>query len=347
MRVHITDLKPGNYLKDDTFSSRGLHVLSKGTHLRIDEIAKLMQHGVDYVDIEAPKEPLLISGKKQINIQAITKNFDHMIAGFESFYMEALAKGSFNQTMVDDVLQPLLGSLDKHKDVVSLLLMLDREDNYTYNHSLQVGMLSYYISSWLGYTKEESYEISRAGYLIDIGNCRISPELLNKPGKLTSAEYEEVKRHTTYGYEIIRNSMGDRNTALAALQHHEREDGSGYPGNLKKSEIHPYAQIAAIADVYSAMTTDRVYQPKQELISVLRELHNLSFGKLNAKSVHAFIQHLMPNFIGKSVLLNTGDMGIIIMNNPTDVFRPLVQIETRFCDLSRERNVAIVEIYME
>ncbi|MCL6602717.1 MAG: HD-GYP domain-containing protein [Paenibacillus sp.] len=346
MRVHVTDLKNGDYLREDTFSSRGIHVLSKGTKLRGEEIFKLVQFGVDYVDIEA-REELVITPSKPLTIQNLTTNFDHMIEGFESLYLEALTKGRFNQTMVDDVLQPLLGSLDKQKDVVTLLLLLDREDNYTYNHSLQVGMLSYYIASWLGYTKKECYDISRAGYLIDIGKCQVSPELLNKPGKLTAAEFNEVKRHTTYGYEIIRSSMDDRNTALVALQHHEREDGSGYPDNLTKTEIHPYAQIAAIADVYSAMTTPRIYQSKQELITVLREIHNLSFGKLNAKSVHAFIQHLMPNFIGKRVLLSTGDMGVIIMNNPTDVFRPLVQIENKFCDLSRERHIAIVEIYME
>ncbi|MCE3199966.1 HD-GYP domain-containing protein [Paenibacillus sonchi] len=346
MRVHVTDLKPGDYLKVDTFSSKGLHVLPKGSQLRIEEIAKLMQHGVDYVDIEAIQEELAPSSRSSV-IQSASRNFDTMIDGFESVYMEALTKGSFNQSVVDDILQPSLESLDKHKDVVSLLLLLDREDNYTYNHSLQVGMLSYYIATWLGYSKKECYEIGRAGYLIDIGKCRISPELLNKPGKLTAAEYDEVKLHTIYGYEIIRNSMDDPYTALVALQHHEREDGSGYPHNLTKDDIHPYSQIAAVADIYSAMTSARIYQSKQELISVLREINTLSFGKLNGKPVQAFIQHLMPNFIGKRVLLSTGDMGVIIMNNPLDVFRPLVQIEGKFLDLARERTIAVVEIYME
>ncbi|MRN53078.1 HD-GYP domain-containing protein [Paenibacillus monticola] len=346
MRVHVTDLKPGHFLGEDTFSSRGLHVLAKGTKLRIEEIAKLMQHSVDYVDIEVVTEEPPPTRRASI-IKAVTGNFDTMIDGFESVYMEALTEGRFNQSLVDDVLQPTLLSLDKHKDVVTLLLLLDREDNYTYNHSLQVGMLSYYIATWLGYSKRECYEIGRSGYLIDIGKCRISPALLNKPGKLTSLEFEEVKLHTTYGYEIIRNSMDDKHTALVALQHHEREDGSGYPGKLTASEIHPYAQIAAIADIYSAMTTPRVYQSKQELISVLREIHNLSFGKLNGKSVQAFIQHLMPNFIGKRVLLSTGDMGVIVLNNPIDVFRPLVQSGGKFLDLSRDRNIAVVEIYME
>lgn len=346
MRVHVSDLKPGNSLRADAYSSRGLHVLKKGSLLQIDEIAKLMQHGIDYVDIQILEEDTPSLHTPSI-IQTVTTNFDAMIDGFESVYMEALLKGNFNQSTVDDILQPSLQSLDKHKDVVSLLLLLDREDNYTYNHSLQVGMLSYYIATWLGYSKQECYDIGRAGYLIDIGKCRISPALLNKPGKLTALEFEEIKLHTTYGYEIVRNSMDDTNTALAVLQHHEREDGSGYPGNLTKSEIHPYAQIAAVADIYSAMTSKRAYQSKQELISVLRELNNLSFGKLNGRTVQAFIRHLMPNFIGKRVLMSTGELGVIVMNNTIDIFRPLVKIEGEFIDLSRERNIAIEEIYMD
>ncbi|MEK3713897.1 HD-GYP domain-containing protein [Paenibacillus sp. FSL R7-0333] len=346
MRVHVMDLKPGDHLRMDTFSSRGLHVLPKGSRLQMEEIAKLIQHGVDYVDIETVQEEPAPSSRTSI-IQAAASSFDTTIDGFESLYMEALSKGSFNQSVVDDILQPTLSTLDKHKDVVTLLLLLDREDNYTYNHSLQVGMLSYYLASWLGYSKTECYEIGRAGYLIDIGKCRISPAILNKPGKLTPEEYEEIKLHTIYGYEIIQNSMNDPFTALVALQHHEREDGSGYPKQLTKTDIHPYAQIAAVADIYSAMTTHRVYQSKQELISVLREINSLSFGKLNGKPVQAFINHLMPNFIGKRVLLSTGDMGVIVMNNPLDVFRPLVQSEGKFLDLSRERKIAVVEIYME
>ncbi|KUP26349.1 HD-GYP domain-containing protein [Paenibacillus sp. DMB5] len=346
MRVHVMDLKAGDYLQSDTFSSRGLHVLSKGSRLRLEEISRLIQHGVDYVDIDAREHIVIHTGSSPV-IETVNASFDNSIEGFESLYLEALTKGSFNQSVVDDILQPTLQALDKHKDVVTLLMLLDREDNYTYNHSLQVGMLSYYIASWLGYSKQECYEIARAGYLIDIGNCQIPPSILQKPGKLTPQEYEEVKLHTLYGNEIIRSSMDHPFTALIALQHHERDDGTGYPNNLTKSEIHPYAQIAAVADTYSAMTSQRAYQSKQEFISVLRELNSLSFGKLNGSHVQAFIQHLMPNFINKKVLLSTGDKGVIIMNNPLDVFRPLVQIESKFVDLSRERHITVAEIYME
>lgn len=118
MRVHVSDLKPGNHLNSDAYSSRGLHVLPKGSLLQIDDIAKLMQHGVDYVDIQTlVEEPAPLS--RPSIIQTVTTSFDTMIDGFENLYMEALLKGSFNQSVVNDILQPSLQSLDKQKDVVS------------------------------------------------------------------------------------------------------------------------------------------------------------------------------------------------------------------------------------
>jgi HD-GYP domain-containing protein (c-di-GMP phosphodiesterase class II) len=155
-----------------------------------------------------------------------------------------------------------------------------------------------------------------------------------------------MKRHTNYGYEIILNSTSDELSALVALQHHEREDGSGYPCGLTEEKIHPYAKIAAVADVYTAMISNRVYQSKQELFTVLKELNDLSFGKLSPEPTQALINHMLPNFIGKKVLLSSGEVGAIIMTNPSDFFRPLIRTESRFIDLSKERALMIVEIYM-
>ena len=147
-------------------------------------------------------------------------------------------------------------------------------------------------------------------------------------------------------YEIIKASTQNEIFATVALQHHEREDGSGYPHGLRRDEIHPYARITAVADVYSAMTTNRVYQTKQELISVLCELYSLSFGQLNGEATQELIKHMLPNFIGKKVLLTTGETGVIVMNNSTDYFRPLVQTSGSFINLAKERDIAIVEIYV-
>ncbi|WP_106766424.1 HD-GYP domain-containing protein [Paenibacillus faecalis] len=346
MRIHVTDLIPGDQMLREVFNRNGVHVLKKGTIVQLEEISRLVQHGIDYIDIE-PREILLSidpSSETPEALNQIKPKFDQAIDGFTTMYLEALKTGKFNESVVDDSFQPVVGSLMEQKDVVSLLLLLNEKDDYTYKHSMQVGMLSYYLAIWMGYSSKEAYKVGRAGYLHDIGKSKIPKEILDKPGKLTAEEFEKIKLHTIYGYDIIRESIDDKVTALVALQHHERDDGSGYPKGLYEHQIHPYSHIAAVADVYSAMTTNRVYQSKQQLLIVLRELYSLSFGKLNGKPSHAFIQHMLPNFIGKKVVLNTGETGIIVMNNQSDYFRPLIKTSERFIDLSKEPDCAIHEI---
>ncbi|WP_435921828.1 HD-GYP domain-containing protein [Paenibacillus sp. DYY-L-2] len=348
MKAHIMDLSPGDRLESDVFNDYGVLVLQKEKELTSEAIVKLMQHGIDYVHIipQSVNVEVPVAVPFPEHVQKAKPYLDDAIDGFEAIFMEALSNGTFDNNKVDSLLEPMVAQLNVQKDVVSLLLAVNDKDNYTYNHSLQVGMLSYYIALWIGYTPEEAYLAGKAGYLIDIGKSKVPQEILNKPGKLTPEEFEEVKRHTIYGHDIILKSTGDELTALVALQHHERDDGSGYPKGLKQDEIHPYAKIAAVADVFSAMTSNRIYQSKQELLSVLKELNNLSFGKLSPEPTQALISHLIPNFIGKKVLLSSGEIGSIVMTNQSDFFRPLVQTDSRFVDLSKERQTAITEVYM-
>ncbi|MDQ0170869.1 HD-GYP domain-containing protein [Paenibacillus tundrae] len=349
MRVHVTDLKPGDLLINDVYNNAGLHMLVKGSTLSEDDIAKLLQHGIDYADVEHTPSDLHSDEQtlRSDQTRLLTNLFEDTIKGTEMLFEQAMEKGFIDESQVDHILVNLTSQLEKQKDVVSLLLMMDGDNEYTYTHSLQVGMLAFYIAGWMGYNPEECLTVAKAGYLHDIGKSKIPPEMLHKPGKLTPEEFEEMKKHTLYGYEIIMESTQDELLATVALQHHEREDGSGYPYGLKRDEIHPYSRITAVADVYSAMTTNRVYQTKQELISVLCELYSLSFGQLNGEVTQELIKHMLPNFIGKRVLLTTGQTGLIVMNNPADYFRPLVQTSSAFIDLAKERDVAIVEIYVQ
>ncbi|WP_036717434.1 HD-GYP domain-containing protein [Paenibacillus sp. JCM 10914] len=348
MRVHVTDLIPGDQMQQDAYNQSGLHVLKKGTSIRSEDISKLKQHGIDYIEIVQREVAITTDPQSDLSdaYHNLLPHFQLAFDGCSTLFSEAAETGRFNSSVVDDSFQPLINSLNEHSDVVSLLLLFNGKDDYTYRHSIQVGMLCYYIANWMGYASDEAYHIGTAGYLHDIGKCKIPSDILNKPGKLLPEEFEAVKLHTIYGYEIISESMDDKISATVALQHHERDDGSGYPRALREEQIHPYAHICAVADVYSAMTTNRVYQSKQQLLTVLRELYGLSFGKLNGKPTHAFIQQMLPNFIGKKVELTNGESGIIVMNHPSDYFRPLVQVGPRFVDLSKEVDVAIAEILL-
>lgn len=348
MKTHVMELQEGDRLRTDVFNRAGLHVLPKGTSIHTEEIALLIRQSIDYVDIELRTgEEAQSSGNNLSFTQRLRDNFYFTVKGYQALFLEALTTGKFNQDMVEQHLVPMLEVLDRNKDVVSLLITFTEEDVNVYNHSLQVGLLSYYIATWLGYSPNECYDISKAGYLHDIGKSQVRQSLRNREQELTGEEREELNRHTSYGYEIIRKSSGEEVTALVALQHHEREDGSGYPAGLRKEKIHPYAEIVAVANEYIAMTTPDASGTRRDLLSVLKSIYNLGFGKLNEKAVQALTSNLLPNFIGKKVKLSNGETATIVWNNPSDIFKPLVQIdEWQFRDLSRERHIELMQVFV-
>lgn len=347
MRVHVLQLIVGDKLISDSYNSVGLHLLSSDTVLDAGDISMLNRHSVDYVDI-APRSSEIekvVEEKptRQANVLQIN-SFNSAVQGIKEMFEALQDGGSLRNEAVESAFNPMIDSIHEEKDVVSLLLSLNSQDDYTLQHSVQVGMLSYYIAKWMNKSEKEALVIGKAGYLHDIGKSRIHPDILNKPDKLTKDEFEEVQKHTIYGYDIIRKSIKDDTLALVALQHHERMDGSGYPLRKFGTDIHSYSRIVAVADVYSAMISSRVYQQRRDMLHVLKELHRMSFGELDPKITQVFIRNMIPNFIGKKVSLSDGREGTIIMTNPTDFFRPLINIDNQFLDLSQLANIEITTI---
>jgi putative nucleotidyltransferase with HDIG domain len=344
MRIHVEKLVVGDRLISDTYNELGLNVISRGTLLNVEDIHKLNMHNIEYVDIspryfEHTQQTESVTASSYVE-QALA--FSDAIEGIKGLFHIAAEEGLIQDEEVQASFNPLMNSFQHEKDVVSLLLSLNSKDDYTYQHSVQVGMLSYYMAKWLGKSGQESMDIGKAGFLHDIGKCKIDSSILKKPGRLNDAEFAEIKRHTIYGYEIINRSFHDHALSMAALQHHERLDGHGYPMGKKGEDIHAYAKIVAVADVYSAMICTRVYQVKRDLLIVLKELYRMSFGELDAEVAQVFIKHMIPNFIGKQVVLSDGRSGKIIMTNPSDFFKPLVQIGNQFVDLSHESGIEIL-----
>ncbi|WP_274652327.1 HD-GYP domain-containing protein [Paenibacillus humicola] len=351
MRVHVMELKDGDRLSRDAFNGYGLHVLSKGTILFAKEIARLFQHQIEYVDVEDRLPAITVnrtieSGLSPKWLETVRPIYQDAVSGCEQLFADALQKGFIEERDANESFQPLVENFRMERDVVSMLLLLNTKDDYTYQHSVQVGMLAYYLASWLGYNEQDAVYAGKAGFLHDLGKCRIEGSILNKPGRLTKDEFEKIKAHTLHGHDILKASFADTVPALVALQHHERADGSGYPNGLTGDRMHPFSQIVAVADVYSAMISSRVYQQKRDLLFVLRELYRMSFGELEPQTTHTFIRHMIPNFIGKRVELHTGEVGTIIMTHPTEYFRPLIQIDNHFVDLTVDRSLEVKQVYM-
>ncbi len=167
MRVHITDVRSGDRLSEDIFNSFGLHVLSKGTILNEKELSRMFQHQIDYIEIEWRASQTPAATETQPSAPAynplLRPLYQDAVAGAEQLFERALAEGQISEQDIKESFQPLVDNFRAERDVVSLLLMLNSQDDYTYQHSVQVGMLSYYIARWLNWSEEETIRAGNAG----------------------------------------------------------------------------------------------------------------------------------------------------------------------------------------
>ncbi|GAB2723231.1 HD-GYP domain-containing protein [Paenibacillus thermoaerophilus] len=340
MKVHVTELNVGDRLIANAYNSFGLHILSADTVLRASDISKLLLHRVDYVDIAGTRP----KAESADTSAPLTEFYSNAVRQVSKLFEDVRVTGTIDESEVDNSIAPLLDLFQTERDLVSVLLSSVSRDEYTYQHCVQVGSISYFIAQWMGLPEEDCSRIGKAGYLHDIGKCRIPSSVLNKPGRLSDEEYAQVRKHPEYGYQIIQASMDNDLCAKVALEHHERMDGSGYPYGIKGTEIQLASRIVAVADVYSAMICDRAYQKRRHLLDVLRELYRLSFSELDPAVVQVFLRFMMPNFVGKKAHLSNGEEGIVVLIHESDWFRPLVQVNGTYIDLKVRRDLEIQDV---
>lgn len=226
--------------------------------------------------------------------------------------------------MVEQMIEEML----QNRDFVLTLSQMRSIDDYTYQHSVNVGVLSLMIGIDLDIDQETLKQLGIGAMLHDIGKTMISEDIIKKPSKLTQEEYIEVKKHTTYGYEILRQTEVSEEAAQIALFHHEKYDGTGYNRGLKSNAIPFLARIVAVADVYDAMSNDRVYQKKASHDKVFREITHLGNIHFDAKIMHTFAKRLHIYPTGSGVILNTGLRGVVLTQNLLYPESPIIRVFT-------------------
>lgn len=240
---------------------------------------------------------------------------------------------------------PLIHEISNNSHLLQIFAALQPKNDYTYRHSIAVGVLANKTGKWMQLSKKELLQLTTAALLHDVGKMSISDAILNKPGKLTAEEKAMMQKHTTYGYEVLNNTYGiTERQALVALQHHERMDGSGYPQGLKENEIDLFSRIVAVADVFHAMSSKRVYQDVSPFYRVLWEMERDMFGVLDPKVTLLFIEKTMNSLIGNSVLLTDGREGTILMVPKYNRTRPLIKVDDLFIDLNKDNTLQIEQI---
>ena len=168
--------------------------------------------------------------------------------------------------------------------------VIDMKDKYTNGHSERVAKYTAMIAEEMGYDAETVDKYYRIGLLHDVGKVGIPNSVLNKPGKLTDEEYDEIKSHTLKGYEVLKDISVVPELAIGALAHHERYDGNGYPNGLSGDEIPPVARIIAVADSFDAMYSDRQYRKRLDFEEATSRIREASGSQLNPEVVEAFFR---------------------------------------------------------
>lgn len=227
------------------------------------------------------------------------------------------------KAMVDQIIEELLTDLN----VLVNLNDIRTFDDYTFGHSVNVAVLSIMTGITLGYNDRQLKELGVGAILHDIGKTRIDKSILSKPGDLSKDEFNEVKRHTNYGFEILRQYPDvSLLSAHIAFQHHERWDGNGYPRGLTRDDIIDYARIVAVCDVYDALLADRPYRNSYTVNQALTVLKRMGGIYLDPHCVDALISNIAVYPIGTIVELNTGEVGIVVDVNKEAPTRPIVRL---------------------
>ena len=220
-------------------------------------------------------------------------------------------------------------SILRNVDAMVSLTRLKKHDPYTAMHSMNVCTLVTAMAMQDGVASGDLPMITTAALLHDVGKTRVPLEILNKPGRFEPHELQEMRKHATYSGDIMEETGGFSPEAIAiATQHHEMIDGSGYPLGLKENEVHRFARLTAVADVYDALTAKRVYKPAMPMYQALLRIHKNKGTEFEEHAVDLFVKTLGLYPVGSLVELNNKERGVVYEPNPSDSRKPTVGLFT-------------------
>lgn len=239
---------------------------------------------------------------------------------------------------VNPVVEQMLGSIFRNQDALLGLTRIRDMDQYTFEHSVSVSALMIAFAKKLGLDETTIWEVGIGGILHDIGKLQVPEKILNKPGRLTDDEFSIMRGHVGFGTRLIdQTDTIPRHALQVVLQHHERLNGSGYPGRLSGEEISLFGRMAAIIDVYDAITSDRVYHKGEIPSVVLRQLIEWSGeGVFDPKLVQRFIQCVGIYPVGTLVALESQRLAIVIASPQQALLNPVLKV---IYDLGNSRHL--------
>ncbi len=327
--VPISCIKENTPLAKTIYDIDGRTLLKRGVPLNGKLISKIKKYGIQslYIDDNYSHMEIKEIIKPEIKrraLKAIKSTFDTLKKQSEHFDKNGTEHVSTLAQIAKDIVNDLLSRNQIFINLVDIKTM----DNYTYEHSLSVAILSLILGVEVGLDKDELCDLCIGAMLHDVGKIFVPLEILNKPSTLTQHEYEIIRSHASNGYDYLYNDHTVKSSSrLIALQHHESCDGTGYPKCLMASQIHKFSKIVAIADIYDAMTSDRPYRPGIQPHEVIEYIMGNAGGRFDYDLVVSFVRKIIPYPVGTLVELSTGHCAFVEEINVNYPLRPIVCIK--------------------
>lgn len=367
-RIKTSELIPGYVLAEDVYTFGGQLILPKGLVLNDRVITRLEFYSILSVRVEdemntseietevnTSQETATISPEDISLSTTITQskdyiefknNFDDTLEDFKSQINNVLESNS--DINVDSLMGNTKALINQAKNssfsTMDMLCNMRQYDDLTFAHCLNVSLICNVFAGWLKLSEEDTNILTLCGLLHDLGKLKIPDSIIKKPDKLTSDEYQIVKTHTVEGYKLLSAKNIDTRIVNAALMHHEKCDGSGYPFGLTAEKIDSFAKIVAIVDVYDAMTSARIYRGPLCPFRVIELYENEGLQKYDAYFIMTFLENVSNTYLHYQCRLSDGRLGKIIFINKNNLSKPIVKCGTDIVDLSKERDLHVDEI---
>ena len=370
-KIKVEQLKPGIFVHD--FNCGWLHhpflrnrvkittdeEIEKNLHHQIREIYIDTDKGLDVDDaptkpevdqeiqteitkIDEPEMPDRARVALREEIVTAKKLLDEVKKSTQLLMDDVKLGKQLDMRQAETIVEKMTESVLNNSAALTSLARIKSKDEYTYLHCIAVSALCISFGEHLRLDDRKIKALGIGGLLHDIGKVRIPIEILNKPGPLSEKEFEIMKQHVMHGDCILRQTGNiEEDSICVTAHHHERLDGTGYPERLKGDEISPFGQMAAIVDIYDALTSERCYKNPMAPTDALRKLFEWSDNYLNRDLVERFIGHLGIYPVGSVVRLQSGFIGVVVDHGEKGLLYPVVRA---LYDTRKEKEVSPFDI---